>query len=212
MPGTERTYPEWVQKYRTRGMTVKKKDNSYYLYQRTSRRVRGKKYPQPVDHYVGVITPDGILYAKSRIAPKHPRIRVREYGWTWALLEKCPASWKRLAGGHWEDILKDLVIQHSPNTYLLDDKKRRTEPGQDGRLDDLYAALGRAMKECCGVDMAGLEPLKYVYILEDLDTGDTAFSALDAWQQSLLEKLSLHLPEDGADCSEPPVQPRTDVL
>ena len=50
MPATEKVYPEWVQKYRTRGMTVKKKGESYYLYKRTSKRVPGKKYPQPVDH------------------------------------------------------------------------------------------------------------------------------------------------------------------
>ena len=30
MPATEKVYPEWVQKYRTRGMTVKKKGESYY--------------------------------------------------------------------------------------------------------------------------------------------------------------------------------------
>ena len=50
MPATEKVYPEWVQKYRMRGMTVKKKGESYYLYKRTSKRVPGKKYPQPVDH------------------------------------------------------------------------------------------------------------------------------------------------------------------
>ena len=45
-------YPEWVQNYRTKGTTVKKIGNSYYLYKRTSRRVPGKKYPQPVDTYM----------------------------------------------------------------------------------------------------------------------------------------------------------------
>ena len=38
-------YPEWVQNYRTRGKTVKKVRDTYYLYQRTSKRVPGKKYP-----------------------------------------------------------------------------------------------------------------------------------------------------------------------
>ena len=56
MPVTEKKYPDWVQKYRTKGTTVKKKGDSYYLYKRTSRRVKGKKYPQPVDTYIGVIT------------------------------------------------------------------------------------------------------------------------------------------------------------
>lgn len=60
MPRTEITYPEWVQKYRERGTTVKKKGDSYYLYKRTSKRVPGKKYPQPVDTYIGIITPEGV--------------------------------------------------------------------------------------------------------------------------------------------------------
>ena len=32
MPVTEKKYPDWVQKYRTRGKTVKKKGDAYYLY------------------------------------------------------------------------------------------------------------------------------------------------------------------------------------
>lgn len=52
MPVTGKKYPDWVQKYRTKGTTVKKKGDSYYLYKRTSRRVKGKKYPQPVDTYI----------------------------------------------------------------------------------------------------------------------------------------------------------------
>ena len=43
MPVTQKTYPEWVQKYREKGTTVKKKGDAYYLYKRTSKRVPGKK-------------------------------------------------------------------------------------------------------------------------------------------------------------------------
>ena len=66
MPATAKTYPDWVQQYRTRGMTVKKKGDAYYLYKRTSKRVPGKKYPQPVDTYVGLITPNGVVYSDKK--------------------------------------------------------------------------------------------------------------------------------------------------
>ncbi len=66
MPVTEKKYPDWVQKYRIKGTTVKKKGDSYYLYKRTSRRVKGKKYPQPVDTYIGVITPEGVIQSNKR--------------------------------------------------------------------------------------------------------------------------------------------------
>ena len=65
MPVTEKKYPDWVQKYRIKGTTVKKKGDSYYLYKRTSRRVKGKKYPQPVDTYIGVITPEGVIQSNN---------------------------------------------------------------------------------------------------------------------------------------------------
>ena len=66
MPVTEKRYPDWVQRYRIKGTTVKKKGDSYYLYKRTSRRVKGKKYPQPVDTYIGVITPEGVIESNKR--------------------------------------------------------------------------------------------------------------------------------------------------
>ncbi|MCL0201882.1 DUF2452 domain-containing protein [Klebsiella pneumoniae] len=61
MTAAEKRYPDWVQEQRTRGTTVKKKGDTYYLYKRTSRRVPGKKYPQPVDTYIGIITPEGVI-------------------------------------------------------------------------------------------------------------------------------------------------------
>lgn len=61
----ETVYPEWVQEQRVKGTTVKKVGNTYYLYKRTSKRIPGKKYPQPVDTYIGIITPDGVIERKS---------------------------------------------------------------------------------------------------------------------------------------------------
>ncbi len=66
---TEKKYPDWVQEQRTRGTTIKKKGETYYLYKRTSRRVPGKKYPQPVDTYIGVITPGGIIKSEKKKYP-----------------------------------------------------------------------------------------------------------------------------------------------
>ena len=48
-----KVYPEWVQKYRTQGTTVKKVGDNYYLYKHSSKRVPGKKNPVPKDVYIG---------------------------------------------------------------------------------------------------------------------------------------------------------------
>ena len=117
MPVTQKTYPEWVQKYRTRGKTVKKKGDAYYLYSRTSKRVPGKKYPQPVDTYIGIITPDGIIETnKKKVALTD--IEVWEYGFSKAITSLCPKGWKEPLGKDWEDILKILICDWSHNSYL----------------------------------------------------------------------------------------------
>ena len=77
-------YPEWVQQYRTKGTTVKKVGNNFYLYKRTSKRVAGKKYPQPVDTYIGIITPDGIVERKKQQLAT-TSIKVKEYGFSKAV-------------------------------------------------------------------------------------------------------------------------------
>lgn len=97
MPVTEKKYPDWVQKHRTKGTTVKKRGDSYYLYKRTSRRVKGKKYPQPVDTYIGVITPEGVIQSNKRKVDLTDA-EVWEYGFSKAVWELCPDDWKNRWG------------------------------------------------------------------------------------------------------------------
>ena len=94
MPATGKIYPDWVQAQRARGATVKKKGDTYYLYKRTSRRVPGKKYPQPVDTYIGVITLDGVVESGKRKISL-AGIEVKEYGFSRAVWQLCPEGWKR---------------------------------------------------------------------------------------------------------------------
>ena len=60
-------FPEWVEKYRKPGTTIKKIGNGYYLYTATSRTVADKNYPVSVQNYLGRITEDGLISAKMRI-------------------------------------------------------------------------------------------------------------------------------------------------
>ena len=118
MPVTEKTYPEWVQAFRTRGTTVKKKGNAYYLYRRTSKRVPGKRYPQPVDTYIGLITPNGIIESGKRKLDI-TSAEVREYGFSKAMKELCPGTWKKPLGEKWEAVFLHLINKYSSRSYLL---------------------------------------------------------------------------------------------
>ena len=114
-------YPEWVQEQRIKGTTVKKVGNTYYLYKRTSKRVPGKKYPQPVDTYIGIITPDGIIERKRQQLAT-TSIKVKEYGFSKAVWDSCPDDWKKAVGEGWEDKLACMIMKASPESYFSVDR------------------------------------------------------------------------------------------
>ena len=117
MPKTGKTYPDWVQEYRTRGTTVKKKGEKYYLYKRTSRRVPGKKYPQPVDTYIGVITPEGVQKSdKKKVTLTDAS--VKEFGFSRAVEALCPQSWKEPLGKAWQEVLDFIILKESAESYV----------------------------------------------------------------------------------------------
>ena len=56
------TYPDWAEKYRGKGRTIRKVRNGYGLYQCTSVYVSGQKYPKSIQKYLGMITEkDGFI-------------------------------------------------------------------------------------------------------------------------------------------------------
>ena len=64
-------YPEWAEKYREKGRTLRKVRDGYGLYQCTSEYVKGQKYPKSVQTYLGMITEkDGFIPKRSAAAPK----------------------------------------------------------------------------------------------------------------------------------------------
>ena len=190
MPATEKVYPEWVQKYRTRGMTVKKKGESYYLYKRTSKRVPGKKYPQPVDTYVGLITPNGVVYSdKKKVALSN--IEVREYGFSKAVQELCPAEWKRPLGKDWEDVLSIILLQLSSESYLRDRAGMKKEEDFHYQFAAQVASLSRRIKNKYGIDLNDLEMMKTIYLVRI--EKNTVISAISPKQQELIDRLGLKL-------------------
>lgn len=60
-------YPEWVNKYKERGTSIKKVGDNYYLYKTTSKRVKGKDYPVTKSTYIGIITKGGLIETHNKI-------------------------------------------------------------------------------------------------------------------------------------------------
>ena len=189
---SERTvYPDWVQQHRVRGTTVKKVGNSYYLYKRTSRRVPGKKYPQPVDTYIGLITPDGVIEGNKRKISLSG-IEVKEYGFSKTIWDICPDGWKKPLGEDWEDVLSIILVSWSPCTYLVKERTVKDESDYHYNFPAQKASLCRRIQKDRGIDLLkDLELLKSIYLLY-LEKG-TTISYISPSQQELLKRIGVNL-------------------
>lgn len=183
-------YPEWVQEHRTKGTTVKKVGNTYYLYKRTSKRVPGKKYPQPVDTYIGVITPEGVIERKRQQLAT-TSIKVKEYGFSKAVWDSCPEDWKKAVGEGWEDKLACMIMKVSPGSYLSVDMEVKGEDELSFSVASQAGMLSRRFYKEYGVEFSSLENLKNIYLVY---IENHAFvSEITDEQEELLKKISVSL-------------------
>ncbi len=188
MPMTEKKYPQWVQEQRTQGTTVKKKGDTYYLYKRTSKRVPGKKYPQPVDTYIGIITPEGVIKSKKKKVSLGG-IEVKEYGFSRAVWQLCPEGWKKPLGDDWEDVLSIILWKWSPETYLLKEKVLKTEQDFHYQFNAQAASLSRRFYKEHGMDIKDLQILKSIYLL--YFEKEKAVSRISPEQEEVLRKTGV---------------------
>ena len=190
MPVTEKKYPDWVQKYRSKGTTVKKKGDSYYLYKRTSRRIKGKKYPQPVDTYIGVITPEGVIQSNKRKVSL-TNAEVWEYGFSKAVWELCPDDWKKTLGNDWQDVLYIILLKQSPTSYIQKTRTVKKESDFRYQFAAQSSSLSRRIYKKWGVGMAELHRLETIYLV-CLDKNEI-ISKVNKEQQELLKKIQVSL-------------------
>lgn len=186
----EKVYPEWVQKFRKPGTTVKQKGGSYYLYKRTSKRIPGKKYPQPVDTYIGIITPEGVIESGKKLVSLSS-IEVKEYGFSKTIWEICPEGWKQLLGKEWEDVLAIILKEYSPNTYIEKNRAICDPSELRWQIGTQRAALNRRIRDCYHVTIKDLEILKSIYLV--YIENSPVVSVVSSEQAELLERLGINL-------------------
>ena len=156
-------YPDWVNAHKEKGTSVKKVGNEYYLYRSTSKRVPGKKYPQPIQEYIGTITREGVVQTKIRKISTD-KVRVFEYGMSYALQELLPDSF--LVNHHDRETLQyaflHIVKQISPDSYLL----RGVELPDLGELHINLSMQTKRYERLAGITIEELKPLKKLYLVE----------------------------------------------
>lgn len=178
-------YPDWVNQYKTKGTSVKKCGENYYLYRTTSRRVPGKRNPQPVSQYIGVIRPEGVDKAK-RMAIPYEDVRVWEYGFSRAVMEMLPSGWIEWTKEDARTIAASIVMKESPFSYL------RLEYGEP---DEALASRRASLEEKLGFPLSRLDILKGIFLVEG--GGRRMISVIDDRQQELLDALGVDI------CLEP---------
>jgi hypothetical protein len=146
-----------------KGTAVKKVGNEYYLYKSTSKRVPGKKYPQPIQKYIGTITKTGVVRSNVRKISTD-RVRVYEYGMSYALESLLPDAF--LVNAHDRETLRfaflHIVKHFSPKSYLLRTADLPT-------LSDLHINLNMQIKRyerLANVSIEQLRPLSELYLVE----------------------------------------------
>ena len=189
---SNKVYPDWVQKQKTTGTTVKKVGNNYYLYKHSSKRVPGKKNPVPVDTYIGKITPDGVEKSNTRkIAANDTEIIVKEFGFSKSVESLCPAGWKELLGANWQEVLDYIIVRESPESYITQLRKIPASLDPHIQYATQKTALLRRMKKEYQIEFKDLRLLSTIYIVK-ID-GKNFLSAITDEQEKLLERIKLKL-------------------
>ncbi len=170
--------------------TTSKRGDTYYLYKRTSRRTPGKKFPQPVDTYIGIITPEGVIKSgKKKVSLGG--IEVKEYGFSRAVWELCPRGWKEPLGDDWEDVLSILVQKWSAETYLAKERELKTEQDYHYQFPAQAASLSRRIYKEHGVGLKELQILKSIYLL--YIEKERVVSKIRPEQEELLKRTGVNL-------------------
>ena len=185
-----KVYPEWVQQHKRKGTTIKKVGNNYYLYKHSSKRVPGKKYPIPVDTYIGRITQEGVVESEiKKVDTAKVHVVVKEYGFSYSVERLCTKEWKEILGNCWQDVLDTIILKESPESYI---SGIRDVPGQLDPHIQLAAqksSLIRRIKNAYGVSWTELQTLSTIYLVSI--SGRKYISAVSESQQEILDRLGV---------------------
>ena len=153
MAKIKNTYPEWAEKFREKGKTIRKVKDGYALYKCTSEYVKGQKYPKAKQEYLGMITEKEGFIPKRSDAPNPVYL---EYG----LSKVIRANFRREVMRHtcnfnddifWLGIIEFIFgsaervcLERSSLTYGIADRleelKGKIRPEKITRISELIAS------------------------------------------------------------------------
>ena len=152
--------------------------------------MKGKKYPQPVDTYIGVITPEGVIQSNKRKISLTDA-EVWEYGFSKAVWELCPDDWKKPLGDDWKDVLAIILLKQSPTSYIQKIRMIKKESDFHYQFAAQISSLSRRIHKKWGIGLEELHQLETIYLV-CLDKTEI-ISKVSEEQRKLLEKIQVVL-------------------
>jgi len=190
-----KVYPEWVQRCKERGTTVKKVGENYYLYKHSSKRVPGKKNPVPVDTYIGRITPEGVVRGnKKKVDANDSDIIVKEYGFSRAIRHMCPSGWKEPLGNAWKEVLDFIILRESPESYVQDEYEDGISLDPHIQPGVQKTTLIRRIRQEYGIEWKEIQALSTIYLVSF--SGKKAISRISEDQKKFLDRIGLEMVVD----------------
>lgn len=187
-----KVYPEWVQNHKTKGTTVKRVGENYYLYKHTSKRVPGKKNPTPVDTYLGKITPEGIIRSdQKKINVNTGDVIVREFGYSRTVELICPIGWKEPLGDCWPEVLDYIILKDSPESYIQDERQVVEKIDEHIQSWTQRTMLSRRIAREYNIGLDDLRTLSSIYLVTI--GKNRMISKISDRQHELLGKLNVEL-------------------
>lgn len=195
-------YPDWVEKYRGKGKTIRKVRDGYGLYKCTSEYVPGAKYPRSVQTYLGMITEkDGFI--PKKVAADHPSYI--EYGLSHFLWINFRRELIRSTFSGDEDVVRLGIIQYIfgtvqedlvPLTFLSDGMEEklcsRLDSVSSGRINNVSRKVDSLLSEKIPVrqDRSLLEALLRMCVM-DSHNRQSQIPALPEQAEKLIERYGL---------------------
>ena len=158
MANKKNVYPDWVEKYRTKGITIRKTKYGYGLYKCTSVYEKGRKYPKSIQEFLGMVYEDKGFVPKSEKKEYKEPLYV-EYGLSAFIMNNFRRTLDRASYDRNQDIIRLGIIKYIFGSFdrrLLDssyltchDEKLKdyAAKANRNRIDRVSSNIDKAFKE-----------------------------------------------------------------